>query len=74
MSMAAFLAVYALFQGMLQNRVDAWICEDEKRMGIVRISAVLVEFSAVLAGISASTAEFSGMPMLFCTLCRRVFL
>ena len=56
--MAAFLAVYALFQGMLQNRVDVWICEEEKRMGIVRISAVLVEFSASTAENSTSTADF----------------
>ena len=64
--MAAFLAVYVLFQGMLQNRVDAWICEDEKRMGIVRISAVLVEFSA-------STAENSTSTVNFCLLRSRFF-
>ena len=58
MSKAAFLAVYALFQGMLQSRVDVWICEEEKRMSIVRISAVLVEFSAVLAENSTSTVNF----------------
>ena len=42
----------------------AYILSQKRALEVQRFT-VLVEFSAVLAGISASTAEISGMPMLF---------
>ena len=52
---------------------DLWLFRFVPITRRLEISAVLVEFSAVLAGISASTAEISGMPMLFLHTVRECF-